>query len=171
MPVRKSSFGQMSKPILMIGVVMFIIVIGVIAYLYNKKKPEPSETTDDDEETTDSPTTSAPVATTAGPVQLPPDLKPILNNLLYGENGTFNAPVGGGLKNYIVSLKWAIGVPATKYSPAIHCIQGKTNPLTRDLTIGSTTTNYINEDTAYNVIVDTINAQNNLTGSNAYPKV
>ena len=68
MPVRKSSFGQMSKPMLMIGVVMFIIVIGVIAYLYNKKKPEPSETTDDDEETTDSPTTSAPVATTASPV-------------------------------------------------------------------------------------------------------
>ena len=82
MPIRKSSFGQMSKPMLMIGVVMFIIVIGIIAYLYNKKKPEPSETTDDDEETTDSPTTSAPVATTAGPVQLPPDLKPILNNLL-----------------------------------------------------------------------------------------
>ena len=41
MPVRKSSFGEIPKPILMIGVVVFIIVIGVLAYLYKKNKPQP----------------------------------------------------------------------------------------------------------------------------------
>ena len=59
MPVRKSSFGEIPESMLMIGVVVFIIVIGVLAYLYKKNKSKPSATT------------AGPVATTAGPV-LPP---------------------------------------------------------------------------------------------------
>ena len=87
-----------------------------------------------------------------------------LNTLFYG-TGTPDAPNGNSLKSYILNSDWAISTDATKYSPAISYGPGASNIHTRDLTIGTTTTNYPDKTSAYAAVLKSINDQNKLTGT------
>jgi len=72
MPLRKSSFGQLSKgPLIIIGIVVVVIVFGL--FMIMSKKSPPIETTESPIETTESPieTTASPIQiTTASPIQI-----------------------------------------------------------------------------------------------------
>ncbi len=119
MPVRKSSFGQMSKPILMIGIFVFIIVIGVIAYLYNKNK-SPSPTTGDNVATTASPTTNDDVATTAGPVET--------IGTTIGSVATTASPVATTASPVATTASCPSGFVSTTYNTT-GCMLNPSNPL------------------------------------------
>ena len=110
MPVRKSSFGQMPKPMIMIGVVVLIMVIGVIAYLYNKKKPQPSETTDNVA------TTMGPVGTTIGPV-----------GTTMGSVGTTMGSVATTMGSVATTASCPSGFVSTTYNTT-GCMLNSSNP-------------------------------------------